>query len=217
MIAVSANQMQRVDEIAVRKYGILLVQMMELAGFHLASLIKQKMGGSVVDKRIVILAGKGNNGGGGLVAARFLSNWEGIIEVILSQEEVMNDTVKKRLLTRTHARVYPSIFPGFEKPGDIGLGWYLFMWGLFTCLMFISTLKKPKALQFVFLSLTILFWLLALSHFVGSTTEMGQLIRKIAGYEGIICGLSAIYLAMAEVINETYGKTILPVGRSTIK
>ena len=65
MIAVSANQMQRVDEIAVRKYGILLVQMMELAGFHLASLIKQKMGGSVVDKRIVILAGKGSNGGGG--------------------------------------------------------------------------------------------------------------------------------------------------------
>jgi len=42
-------------------------------------------------------------------------------------------------------------------------------------------------------------------------------ITKIAGYEGIICGLSAIYLSMAEVINETYGKTILPVGRPTIK
>ena len=108
--------------------------------------------------------------------------------------------------------ILPSILPSFQKPGDTALGAYLFFWGLFTGFMFISTLKKPKALQFVFLSLTILFWLLALSHFIGSLTDIGQLIGKIAGYEGIICGLSAIYLAMAEIINETYGKTILPIG-----
>jgi succinate-acetate transporter protein len=113
--------------------------------------------------------------------------------------------------------ILPSIFPTFLKPGDTALGSYLFMWGLFTGLMFISTLKKPKALQFVFLSLTILFWLLALSHFVGSATEIGQMIAKIAGFEGIICGLSAIYLAMAEVINETYGRSVVPIGSPTIK
>lgn len=77
MIAITAEQMQRVDEIAVDKYRILLVQMMELAGFHLASLTKKKLNGSVEEKRIVILTGKGNNGGGGLVAARELSNWGG--------------------------------------------------------------------------------------------------------------------------------------------
>ncbi len=113
--------------------------------------------------------------------------------------------------------ILPTMFPTFQKPGDTALGAYLFFWGLFTGLMFISTLKKPKALQFVFLSLTILFWLLALSHFIGSLTETGQQIGKIAGFEGIICGLSAIYLAMAEIINETYGKTILPIGKPTIK
>ena len=102
--------------------------------------------------------------------------------------------------------------PILSAPGDLAMGWYLFMWGLFTCLMFISTLKKPKALQFVFGSLTILFWLLALGHFLQNPD-----ITRIAGYEGIICGLSAIYLAMAEVMNETYGKTILPVGGPTIK
>jgi len=102
--------------------------------------------------------------------------------------------------------------PILSAPGDLAMGWYLFMWGLFTCLMFISTLKKPKALQFVFGSLTILFWLLALGHFLQNPD-----ITRIAGYEGIICGLSAIYLAMAEVINETYGKTILPIGGPTIK
>lgn len=108
--------------------------------------------------------------------------------------------------------VIPSLIPSISAPGDVAMGWYLFMWGLFTGLMFISTLKKPKALQFVFGSLTILFWLLALGHFLQNPT-----ITIIAGYEGIICGFSAIYLAMAEVINETYGKIKLPVGRSTIK
>jgi succinate-acetate transporter protein len=113
--------------------------------------------------------------------------------------------------------ILPSMFPAFQKPGDTALGAYLFFWGLFTGLMFISTLKKPKALQFVFGSLTILFWLLALHNFVGSLSETGLLIGKIAGYEGIICGLSAIYLAIAEITNETYGKIILPIGGPTIK
>jgi succinate-acetate transporter protein len=108
--------------------------------------------------------------------------------------------------------VIPNIIPGITAPNDQAMGSYLFMWGLFTGLMFISTLKKPKALQFVFGSLTILFWLLALGHFMQNPN-----ITIIAGYEGIICGLSAVYLAMAEVINETYGKTVLPVGKPTIK
>jgi len=108
-------------------------------------------------------------------------------------------------------KIIPGL-AGFGEPENTAMTAYLFMWGLFTFMMFISTLKKSKALQFVFISLTILFWLLAL----GFITENSTIIT-IAGYEGIICGLSAIYLAMAEVINETYGKTILPIGNPTIK
>jgi len=115
-------------------------------------------------------------------------------------------------LTLVGLIVIPALIPGVTGPGDTAMGSYLFMWGLFTGLMFISTLKKPKALQFVFGSLTILFWLLALGHFLQNPT-----ITIIAGYEGIICGLSAIYLAMAEVMNETYGKTMLPIGGPTVK
>ena len=107
--------------------------------------------------------------------------------------------------------IIPKFISGFEGPDDTAMGWYLFMWGLFTFMMFISTLKHPKALQFVFISLAILFWLLALGHFVDPA------FTTIAGYEGIICGFSAIYLAMAQVMNETFGKTILPVGGPTIK
>jgi len=84
---------------------------------------------------------------------------------------------------------------------------YLFMWGLFTFVMFIGTLKISRALQFVFLSVAILFFLLAAGDFTGS-----EAITRIAGYEGIICGFSAIYAALAQVINELYGKEVMPLG-----
>jgi succinate-acetate transporter protein len=83
---------------------------------------------------------------------------------------------------------------------------YLFMWGLFTAVMFIGTLKLNRALQFVFATLALLFFLLAYGDYTGNTT-----IKQIAGYEGIICGLSAIYTALAQVLNEVYGKTVLPL------
>ncbi|MGQ9460542.1 MAG: acetate uptake transporter [Candidatus Bathyarchaeaceae archaeon] len=83
---------------------------------------------------------------------------------------------------------------------------YFFMWGIFTLLMFVGTLKTNRALQFVFLSLAVLFFLLTAKELTAST-DLGI----ITGYEGIICGLSAFYLAIAEVLNETYGKTLLPV------
>ena len=86
---------------------------------------------------------------------------------------------------------------------------YLFMWGLFTFWMYLSTLKLNRALQVVFLTLTILFWLLAIGH------AGFAFVNVIAGYEGILCGFSAIYLAMAEVMNEVYGRDVLPIGRIT--
>ncbi|MCW4055324.1 MAG: acetate uptake transporter, partial [Candidatus Bathyarchaeota archaeon] len=55
-------------------------------------------------------------------------------------------------------------------------------------------------------SLAILFFLLTTRDLTGSAT-----IGTLAGYEGIICGLSAFYLALAEVLNEVHGKTILPI------
>ena len=106
----------------------------------------------------------------------------------------------------------PHLITGIESPDREAMTAYLFIWGLFTFLMFISSLTKPTALQFVFLSLSVLFWLLALGEITQNTT-----ITHIAGYEGIICGLSAIYLAMAEVINESYQKNIVPIGSPFFK
>lgn len=84
---------------------------------------------------------------------------------------------------------------------------YLIIWGVFSGFMFIGTMKKNVVLMIVFASLTVLFFMLALGEMLRNI-----MIIRIAGYIGIVCGSCAIYLAMAEVLNETYGKTILPIG-----
>lgn len=93
-----------------------------------------------------------------------------------------------------------------EAPDKLAMVFYLVMWGIFTGVLFIGTLKLNRALQVVFSTLTVLFFLLALGDYTENTT-----IKHIAGYEGIICGFSAIYAALAQVINEVYGKTVLPL------
>jgi succinate-acetate transporter protein len=106
--------------------------------------------------------------------------------------------------------VLPEILPGVSPPQATLLGGYLFMWGLFTMLMFIGTLKKNLSLSVVFFTLFILFYLLALR-------DWGFISGGWIGIEGIFCGLSAIYLAMAEVINDSFGKSVLPIGKPLLK
>lgn len=83
---------------------------------------------------------------------------------------------------------------------------YMFMWGLFTAVMFIATLRLNRALQFIFASLALLFFLLALGYATGDVT-----ILRIAGYEGIVCGFSSVYTGLAQVLNEAYGKVVAPI------
>jgi len=80
--------------------------------------------------------------------------------------------------------------------------------------MFIGTLKLNKTLQFIFGTLLLLFILLVIGNYTvaSGAVESGKAILNFAGYEGIICGASAIYLAAAEVLNEVYGREVLPIG-----
>jgi uncharacterized protein len=103
----------------------------------------------------------------------------------------------------------PAIFPT-AVPGPTGpaFGTYLLLWGIFTGFMFIGTFKLSKALQFVFGTLTLLFFLLA--HIKGNGASEG--FEHMTGYEGIVCGAAAMYTGLAQVLNELYGKTVLPLG-----
>jgi succinate-acetate transporter protein len=101
---------------------------------------------------------------------------------------------------------------GWMEPASNGsMVAYLSMWGIFTFCLFFGTLRLNRALQFVFGSLTILFALLVWGDASGNAT-----IKHLAGYEGIICGASAIYTGIAGVLNEVYGKTVLPIGTVSV-
>lgn len=85
---------------------------------------------------------------------------------------------------------------------------YLALWGLFTGGMFIGTFRLSRALQVVFGTLTLLFFLLAYSDFAGASADF----KHATGYEGLVCGFSAIYTGLAQVLNELFGRTVLPLG-----
>ncbi len=93
-------------------------------------------------------------------------------------------------------------------PDENAMAAYLACWGIFTGVMFIGTLRLNRALQFVFLSLTILFFLLAYGEVGG--VSLG--FKHFTGYEGIVCGLSAMYAGLAQVLNELTRRTVLPLG-----
>lgn len=84
---------------------------------------------------------------------------------------------------------------------------YLIMWGIFTALLFFATLRISRSLQFIFATLAILFFLLALSENSTSTA-----LKNVTAYEGIVCGASAIYTGAGVLLNEIYGKIVFPLG-----
>ncbi len=99
-----------------------------------------------------------------------------------------------------------TLFSGVAAANSSAMAAYFFMWGIFTLAMFFGTLKANRALQFVFGSLFILFFMLTASELISNT-----LFTNITGIEGVICGGSAVYLGLAEVLNEANGKTVLPI------
>jgi len=99
-----------------------------------------------------------------------------------------------------------TFFDGILAADSTAMAAYFIMWGLFTFAMFFGTLKANRALQFVFGSLFVLFFMLAATRLTGNA-----MLGQITGIEGIICGGSAVYLGLAEVLNEVNGKTVLPI------
>ncbi len=103
--------------------------------------------------------------------------------------------------------VLPKIVPTIAPTKPEALAAYLAMWGIFTAVMFVGTFKLSRALQVVFGSLSVLFFLL-----VAVKLGAGESLEHFTGYEGIFCGLAAVYTGLAQVLNELSGKIILPLG-----
>ncbi|MFQ5796301.1 MAG: NAD(P)H-hydrate epimerase [Candidatus Bipolaricaulia bacterium] len=113
----TTEQMVEVDRLMIEDYGIDLVRMMENAGHNLATLGKRLLGGSVVGKQIAVGTGMGNNGGGGLVAARHLSNWGADMTVVLAgPPEKFKAVPQEQLAILNHLPVTVEIA---DEQGDI--------------------------------------------------------------------------------------------------
>lgn len=105
---------------------------------------------------------------------------------------------------------FTLLSPAVTAADNSAMAAYFFMWGMFTLVMFFGTLKATRALQFVFMSLVVLFFLLTAVRLTGDAT-----LLIVTGWEGIICGASAVYTGLAEVLNEVHGRTVLPLGKVT--
>jgi len=88
------------------------------------------------------------------------------------------------------------------------VGWYLCLWGVFTFYMWLATFRSPKVLQAIFFVLWITFFLLAASEWTGSAA-----LHAAGGYAGLLTAVLAFYLSAAEMLIETYGRVVIPVGQ----
>jgi hypothetical protein len=94
---------------------------------------------------------------------------------------------------------------GFAEVPPAGVAIILAAWGVFTAYATVASFKLPWAITWVFITLTILFALLAIGQF-------SPIVHRIAGYEGLVCAAIAWYASAAILINTTHGRTVLPLG-----
>lgn len=96
---------------------------------------------------------------------------------------------------------------GLAGPDATAVGWFMVLWTVFTFAMFIGTLRIARALQAVFGLGSIGFAMLALNDLTGIAA-----IGDAAAIVGVLLGCTALYTGLAEVLNEVYGVTLLPIG-----
>ncbi len=101
--------------------------------------------------------------------------------------------------------LFVEFFAGRVPPHFVG--WWLVVWGVFTFYMWIGTFRANRVVQLVFLALWITFLLLGVGDWTGVVA-----LHTIGGYAGLVTAVLAFYLSAAEVINETRGRSVLPIG-----
>jgi len=107
--------------------------------------------------------------------------------------------------------ILPNLGWGAVGPTAASLSSYLFLWGLFSFFMFLGTLRLNGSLMLVFGTLFILYFLLSANTNAILGTGGNPDLLKFTGYEGVLCGLSAMYSSIATILNEVYRKSVLPV------
>lgn len=116
--ALNPAQLREIDRLLVEIYGIELSQVLENAGRNLALLAKRLLDDDIVDRPIVVLAGRGHNGGGGLAATRHLLNWGAWVQVVCAspQEEFRGETARQLATLQAMGASFSWAEEGWELP-----------------------------------------------------------------------------------------------------
>ena len=93
-----------------------------------------------------------------------------------------------------------------KPPPPSAVGVTLFMWGIFTLLLWIVTFRASKAVWSIFLLLWITFFLLGIGHFGHAN------LVHLGGYMGLLTGIDALFVAFVEVLNATAGRVVIGLG-----
>lgn len=108
--------------------------------------------------------------------------------------------------------IFNSFIPWFfplDCPTTVNdlMAWYFFIWGVFTTVNTIAVVKHDYVTIAVFGSLALLFYLLAIEHWID---EPAAALEKTTGWVGIICACTAIYSGSAQIINDEWKKNVVP-------
>ena len=91
-------------------------------------------------------------------------------------------------------------------------GWFFLGWAIFTAIMLVAAFGLNAGLITTFVLLLITFVLLTIGDLLGGPEGPGAIWVQLGGYVGILTAIAAWYVAAADVINDTLGRTVLPVG-----
>ena len=111
--AVTAEEMREVDRIAIEETGPNLYQMMENAGRSLAATGIDLLGPAWRGSSVVVLAGTGGNGGGGICAARHIANRGGQVSVVITDQSRLRPVPAQQLA------IYQGTAGELPRPGDV--------------------------------------------------------------------------------------------------
>lgn len=106
--------------------------------------------------------------------------------------------------------VTASDLPKNEASSAIGL--YLWAWGIFTAYLFVASLRTTGAVAAVLILLTATFIVLGIGNSaLAGTTNLTNGTIKLGGWVGLATAVVAWYASFAGVLNDTWGRTVLPV------
>lgn len=92
--------------------------------------------------------------------------------------------------------------PGFA-------GWYAFVWAVVAFCLWLAARKNGVARMLFVLGLCLSLFAGALAHWLGFDS-----LTILSGYLALVTAVIGIYIAAAELVNETHGHTVLPLGEN---